>query len=97
MGWICRLDTRHWTPFEREVWEIMRTFRFGHTIRVVEILNGLSGSHTREAVAGALLANTKALGIPTHRVVAEGDTLSFSDGENGSSMCCFRASYGSRT
>ena len=74
----------------------MRTVRFGHTIRILEILNGLSGSPTREAVAGALLANTIAVGIPTHRVVAEGNTLSVSDGQNGASTRCLRASCGSR-
>ena len=67
-GLDLTLDMRG-TPFERRVWEMLRTISVGATVSYSDLAKGISPSTSPRAVAGACAANPIALAIPCHRVV----------------------------
>jgi len=70
------LDIRHGTPFQRRVWEVLRTIPCGATITYTALARRLGQPDGARAVATACAANAIALGIPCHRVVRANGTLS---------------------
>lgn len=64
------------TAFQRRVWEILREIPAGKTLSYAEIANRLGKPSAVRAVAGACAANTLAIAIPCHRVVASNGKLS---------------------
>jgi len=68
------LDIRG-TAFQRRVWEILRTIPAGQTLSYSEVAQRLGTPKAVRAVAGACAANTLAVAIPCHRVIATSGKL----------------------
>ncbi len=62
------LDLRG-TPFQRKVWEMLRTIPAGTTTTYTEIARRIGAPEAVRAVAGACAANRHALAVPCHRVL----------------------------
>ena len=69
------LDMSRGTPFQRRVWEVVRTIPIGATISYGALARRIGKPGAMRAVANACAANAIALGIPCHRVVHEDGTL----------------------
>jgi AraC family transcriptional regulator of adaptative response/methylated-DNA-[protein]-cysteine methyltransferase len=63
------LDIRG-TTFQRRVWEALRAIPAGETASYAEIAQRVGSPHAVRAVASACGANTLAVAIPCHRVIA---------------------------
>jgi AraC family transcriptional regulator, regulatory protein of adaptative response / methylated-DNA-[protein]-cysteine methyltransferase len=71
------LDLRG-TPFQRRVWEALRTIPVGTTVTYGELANSIGAANAVRAVAGACAANPVALAVPCHRVVgSDGDLTGY--------------------
>lgn len=70
------LDMSRGTPFQRRVWEVLRTIPTGATISYGALAQRIGKPGAVRAVANACAANAIALGIPCHRVVHEDGRLS---------------------
>jgi AraC family transcriptional regulator of adaptative response/methylated-DNA-[protein]-cysteine methyltransferase len=71
------LDLRG-TPFQRRVWEALRTIPVGTTVTYSELANSIGAPNAVRAVAGACAANPIALAVPCHRVVGnDGDLTGY--------------------
>jgi AraC family transcriptional regulator, regulatory protein of adaptative response / methylated-DNA-[protein]-cysteine methyltransferase len=68
------LDLRG-TPFQRRVWETVRTIPVGTTITYTELARSIGAPNSVRAVAGACASNPAALAVPCHRVVASNGDL----------------------
>ena len=62
------LDLRG-TPFQRRVWEKLRSIPVGRTVTYTELARWVCPLASARAVAGACAANPIALAVPCHRVV----------------------------
>lgn len=69
------LDLRG-TPFQREVWEHLRTIPSGQTVSYGALARALGRPGHARAVAAACAANVLAVAVPCHRVIAGGGALS---------------------
>jgi AraC family transcriptional regulator of adaptative response/methylated-DNA-[protein]-cysteine methyltransferase len=67
-GLHLTLDMRG-TPFQRRVWEKLRSIPVGRTVTYTELARWISPLASARAIAGACAANPIALAIPCHRVV----------------------------
>ncbi|MFC3324359.1 methylated-DNA--[protein]-cysteine S-methyltransferase [Mesorhizobium cantuariense] len=76
VGLDLPLDTRHGTPFQQKVWDVLRTIPCGATITYTALARRLGQPNGARAVATACAANAIALAIPCHRVVRADGTLS---------------------
>lgn len=68
------------TPFQIEVWEILRRIPYGETVTYGEIAKKLAGERglsemSARAVGGAVGRNRISVIIPCHRVVGSGGSL----------------------
>ncbi len=68
------------TPFQREVWEILRTIPYGRTMTYGEIASVIAsrrgiGKMSAQAVGGAVGSNPLPIIIPCHRVLGKGGAL----------------------
>ena len=70
------LDMRHGTPFQRRVWEALRTIPCGAIITYGALARRIGKPNAARAVASACAANAIAMGIPCHRVALRNGTLS---------------------
>jgi AraC family transcriptional regulator, regulatory protein of adaptative response / methylated-DNA-[protein]-cysteine methyltransferase len=71
------LDLRG-TPFQRRVWEALRTIPVRTTVTYGELANSIGAPNAVRAVAGACAANPVALAVPCHRVVgSDGDLTGY--------------------
>ncbi|WP_439622002.1 methylated-DNA--[protein]-cysteine S-methyltransferase [Shinella sp.] len=68
VGLHLTLDTRG-TPFQRRVWERLRTIPVGSTVSYRELAGWISPLASPRAVGAACAANPIALAIPCHRVL----------------------------
>jgi AraC family transcriptional regulator, regulatory protein of adaptative response / methylated-DNA-[protein]-cysteine methyltransferase len=68
------LDMRG-TPFQRRVWETLRTVPAGTTATYSELARWVGSPASARALAGACAANPIALAIPCHRVVRSNGDL----------------------
>src|SRR5215471_944950 len=68
------LDMRG-TPFQRRVWEKLRTIPVGRTVTYTELARWIGPLTSARAVAGACAANPIALAVPCHRVVSRNGDL----------------------
>ncbi len=76
-GLNLELDLRG-TPFQRRVWETLRTIAVGATVTYSELARRIGAPNSVRAVAGACASNPLALAIPCHRVVrGDGDLASY--------------------
>jgi O-6-methylguanine DNA methyltransferase len=76
-GLYLPLDMRG-TPFQRRVWERLRTIPVGRTVTYMELARWISPLASPRAVAGACAANSIALAVPCHRVVrSDGDLAGY--------------------
>jgi AraC family transcriptional regulator of adaptative response/methylated-DNA-[protein]-cysteine methyltransferase len=69
------LDIRG-TPFQRRVWDALRSVPVGTTVTYAELARRIGGPRWARAVARALAANPIALAIPCHRVIRSNGDLS---------------------
>jgi len=69
------LDMRG-TPFQRLVWDALRTIPVGSTVTYAELARCIGGPRWARAVASACAANPIALAIPCHRVIRSDGGLS---------------------
>lgn len=70
------LDMSRGTPFQRRVWDELRTIPIGATISYGALARRIGKPGAVRAVANACAANAIALGIPCHRVIHNDGTLS---------------------
>jgi AraC family transcriptional regulator, regulatory protein of adaptative response / methylated-DNA-[protein]-cysteine methyltransferase len=76
-GLYLTLDMRG-TPFQRRVWEKLRSIPVGRTVTYTELARWISPLASARAIAGACAANPIALAIPCHRVVrTDGDLAGY--------------------
>ncbi|AZO44265.1 methylated-DNA--[protein]-cysteine S-methyltransferase [Mesorhizobium sp. M7D.F.Ca.US.005.01.1.1] len=75
VGLDLPLDMRHGTPFQQQVWVVLRAIPCGATITYTALARRLGQPTGARAVATACAANAIALGIPCHRVVRADGTL----------------------
>ena len=68
------LDLRG-TPFQRRVWETLRTIPIGTTMTYTEFARSIGAPNSVRAVAAACASNPIALAIPCHRVVGNNGDL----------------------
>ncbi|HWW36041.1 MAG TPA: methylated-DNA--[protein]-cysteine S-methyltransferase [Xanthobacteraceae bacterium] len=68
------LDLRG-TPFQRRVWEALRTVPVGTTVTYTELADSIGAPNSVRAVAGACASNPIALAVPCHRVVGSNGDL----------------------
>jgi AraC family transcriptional regulator, regulatory protein of adaptative response / methylated-DNA-[protein]-cysteine methyltransferase len=73
-GLDLQLDLRG-TPFQRRVWEQLRTISVGTTVTYTELARSIGAPNSVRAVAGACAANPIALAVPCHRVVGSNGDL----------------------
>lgn len=66
----------HGTPFQREVWQRLRTVPAGSTVSYGELARMLGRPGHARAVAAACAANVLAVAVPCHRVIAADGSLS---------------------
>jgi O-6-methylguanine DNA methyltransferase len=62
------LDIRG-TPFQRRVWDALRTIALGKPLTYVQLARRVTGSKSLRAIAQACAENPIALAIPCHRVM----------------------------
>jgi AraC family transcriptional regulator of adaptative response/methylated-DNA-[protein]-cysteine methyltransferase len=74
VGLHLTLDMRG-TPFQRRVWERLRTIPVGRTVSYRELAGWISPFASPRAVGAACAANPIALAIPCHRVLRGNDEL----------------------
>jgi AraC family transcriptional regulator of adaptative response/methylated-DNA-[protein]-cysteine methyltransferase len=65
----------HGTPFQRRVWDVLRTLPPGQTVGYGELAHRLGMPRAARAVAQACAANPLAVVIPCHRVVSANGSL----------------------
>jgi methylated-DNA-[protein]-cysteine S-methyltransferase len=65
----------HGTPFQREVWKVLRRIPAGRTRSYAEVAKAIGRPRAVRAVGAANGANPIALFVPCHRVVASDGTL----------------------
>jgi O-6-methylguanine DNA methyltransferase len=71
------LDLRG-TPFQRRVWETLRTIPVGTTTTYTELARSIGAPNSVRAVAAACASNPIALAVPCHRVVgSDGDLAGY--------------------
>src|SRR5262249_57183691 len=71
------LDLRG-TPFQRRVWETLRTIPIGTTTTYTELARSIGAPNSIRAVAAACASNPIALAVPCHRVVgSNGDMAGY--------------------
>lgn len=70
------LDMRHGTPFQQQVWQVLRAIPCGATVTYTALARRLGMPNGARAVATACAANAIALGIPCHRVLRADGSLS---------------------
>ena len=76
-GLDLSLDMRG-TPFQRRVWERVRSIPVGRTATYTEVVRWISPFASPRAVGGACAANPIALAIPCHRVLgSNGDLIGY--------------------
>jgi AraC family transcriptional regulator, regulatory protein of adaptative response / methylated-DNA-[protein]-cysteine methyltransferase len=76
-GLDLRLDLRG-TPFQRRVWETLRTIPIGTTMTYTELARSIGAPNSVRAVAAACASNPVALAVPCHRVVrSDGDPAGY--------------------
>ncbi|MER9434829.1 methylated-DNA--[protein]-cysteine S-methyltransferase [Mesorhizobium sp. M7A.F.Ca.US.010.02.1.1] len=75
VGLDLPLDLRHGTPFQQQVWDVLRSIPCGATITYTALARSLGQPNGARAVATACAANAIALGIPCHRVVRADGSL----------------------
>jgi AraC family transcriptional regulator of adaptative response/methylated-DNA-[protein]-cysteine methyltransferase len=76
-GLDLALDLRG-TPFQRRVWEALRTVPVGTTVTYTELADSIGAPNSVRAVAGACASNPIALAVPCHRVVgSDGDLAGY--------------------
>jgi AraC family transcriptional regulator, regulatory protein of adaptative response / methylated-DNA-[protein]-cysteine methyltransferase len=63
-----QLDLRG-TPFQRRVWEMLRTIPVGTTMTYTELARAIGAPNSVRAVANACASNPIAIAVPCHRVV----------------------------
>ncbi|HVE77226.1 MAG TPA: methylated-DNA--[protein]-cysteine S-methyltransferase [Gemmatimonadaceae bacterium] len=63
------------TPFQRRVWDALRTIPFAETRSYAEVARAVGAPRAVRAVAAACAGNPVALAIPCHRVVREDGRL----------------------
>lgn len=68
------------TPFQREVWQLLRQIPYGETVTYGELSKVLAGRRgvprfSAQAVGGAVGRNPISLLVPCHRVVGAGGSL----------------------
>jgi AraC family transcriptional regulator, regulatory protein of adaptative response / methylated-DNA-[protein]-cysteine methyltransferase len=73
-GLDLSLDLRG-TPFQRRVWEALRTIPIGTTTTYTELARSIGVPNSVRAVAAACAANPIALAVPCHRVVGSNGDL----------------------
>jgi O-6-methylguanine DNA methyltransferase len=73
-GLDLSLDIRG-TPFQRRVWERVRSIPVGRTATYTDVARWISPLASPRAVAGACAANPIALAIPCHRVLCSNGDL----------------------
>jgi O-6-methylguanine DNA methyltransferase len=73
-GLDLSLDMRG-TPFQRRVWERVRSIPVGRTATYTELARWISPLASPRAVAGACAANPIALAIPCHRLLSSNGNL----------------------
>jgi O-6-methylguanine DNA methyltransferase len=59
----------HGTPFQRRVWDALRTIAFGKPLTYAQLARRVRGPKSLRAVAQACAENPIALAIPCHRVM----------------------------
>jgi AraC family transcriptional regulator of adaptative response/methylated-DNA-[protein]-cysteine methyltransferase len=57
------------SPFQKRVWEYLRSLRSGQTMTYAEVAVALGEANSARAVARACASNPIALAIPCHRVL----------------------------
>jgi methylated-DNA-[protein]-cysteine S-methyltransferase/AraC family transcriptional regulator of adaptative response/methylated-DNA-[protein]-cysteine methyltransferase len=67
-GLHIELDMRG-TPFQRRVWEKLRSIPVGRTVSYAELAHWVGPMTSPRAVASACASNPLALAVPCHRVV----------------------------
>jgi O-6-methylguanine DNA methyltransferase len=68
------LDIRG-TPFQRRVWDALRTIAFGKPLTYAQLACRVSGPKSLRAVAQACAENPIALAIPCHRVMGNSGSM----------------------
>lgn len=63
------------TPFQRQVWQQLRTIPYGQTRTYGELAAAIGDRHKARAVGGAAHANPLAIIIPCHRLIGAGGRL----------------------
>jgi len=63
------------TPFQRRVWERLRSVRAGTTASYAEVARQVGASHAVRAVGAANGANPVAIIVPCHRVIGTNGSL----------------------
>jgi len=77
----CSLDLRG-TPFQRDVWQALRTVPYGGTITYAELARRSGHDGAWRAVGAANGANPLPLFVPCHRVVASDGLGGFRGGRD---------------
>ena len=68
------LDIRG-TPFQRRVWDALRTIAFGKPLTYAQLARRVSGPKSLQAIAQACAENPIALAIPCHRVMGNSGSM----------------------
>jgi O-6-methylguanine DNA methyltransferase len=68
------LDIRG-TPFQRRVWDALRTILFGKPLTYAQLARHVSGPKSLRAIAQACAENPIALAIPCHRVMGNSGSM----------------------
>ncbi len=69
------LDTAVGSPFQREVWDALRTIPAGTTVTYGELAARLGRPGAARAVGGAVARNPISIVVPCHRVVGAAGSL----------------------
>lgn len=67
--------TMHGTPFQLEVWDVLRTIRFGETLSYGQVAARIGRPAASRAVGAANGANHLPIVVPCHRVIGADGTL----------------------
>lgn len=63
------------TPFQQQVWQILKTIPYGQTMTYGQIAKQISPNMSAQAVGGAVGSNPVSIIVPCHRVLGAGGRL----------------------
>lgn len=71
----CSFSFKTGTVFQQQVWQVLSTIPYGHTVSYQWVAQAIKRPHAVRAVASAIAKNPLLIIVPCHRVIGKNGTL----------------------